>query len=307
MRHLVLLAELGRHGSILHAAEAAHLTQPAASKLLAELEHALGVLLFERLPRGVQATRYGEVMVRRAGAALAEMDAAHQEVMVLQSGLSGRVEVGTVMTPATGLLPEAIKRLKQTHAGVQVSVTVDTSKLLIQQLRAGELDLVIGRILDAESAAELHFEPITDEPHSLIARAGHPLTGRSDLRLEELVRGAWIMPTYGSILRDRLTALFLSHGLDQPSETVETSALPVITNLLIGSDMVVALPQELVQPYLDAGLLAVLPFELGLRMDVYGIVTRKRHQLSPGAEATLQTVREVASQRYAADRPPQTP
>ena len=298
MRHLVLLVELGRHGSILHAAEAAHLTQPAASKLLAELEHALGVALFERLPRGVQATRYGEVMVRRAGAALAEMDAAHQEVMELQSGLSGRVAVGTVMTPSTGLLPEAIRLLRQTHTRVQVSISVDNSKPLIQRLRAGELDLVIGRILDGESAMELNFEPITDEPHSLIVRAGHPLLVRAELRLGELARQAWIIPPYGSILRDRLTALFLSQGLDQPMETIETTALPVITSLLCGSDMLVALPQELVQSELDAGLLAVLPFELGLRMDAYGIVTRKQHQLSPGAEAMLVALRRIAWQRY---------
>ena len=89
-RHLVLLVELSRHGSILHAAQAANLTQPAASKLLGELEHVLGVPLFERLPRGVVPTHYGEVLVRRAGAALAEMDAAHQEIMELLSGLSGR-------------------------------------------------------------------------------------------------------------------------------------------------------------------------------------------------------------------------
>jgi len=297
-RQLVLLVELGRHGSILHAAQAAHLTQPAASKLLGELEHALGVPLFERLPRGVQATRYGEVMIRRAGAALAEMDAAHQEVMQLASGLSGRVAVGTVMTPSTGLLPEAIQLLKQTHARVQVAITVDTSKPLIQRLREGQLDLVIGRILDGDSADELNFEPITDEPHSLIVRAQHPLLQRPDLRLDDLAQQGWIMPAPGSILRDRLTALFLAHGLGQPAETIETTALPVVIQLLLGSDLLVALPEELVQAYLDAGLLAVLPFELGLRMDVYGIVTRKRHRLSPGAEATLQTLRTVALQRY---------
>ena len=304
LRHMVLLVELGRHSSILHAAQAANLTQPAASKLLAELEHALGVSLFERLPRGVQPTRYGEVMIRRAGAALSEMDAGHQEVMELQSGLSGRVTVGSVMTPSTGLLPEAIKLMRQNHSRVQVAISVDTSKPLIQRLRAGELDLVIGRILDSESAHELNFEPITDEPHSLIVRANHPLLERKDLRLEDLAQEAWIMPPYGSILRDRLTALFLSHGLGQPFETTETLALPVVANLLTGSDMIVALPEELVQLYLDAGLLAVLPFELGLRMDVYGIVTRKQHQLSPGADATLNALRQVAWERYGKNRKP---
>ena len=298
LRQLVLLVELGRQGSILHAAQAANLTQPAASKLLGELEHALGVPLFERLPRGVQATRYGEVMIRRAGAALAELDAAHQEVMELQSGLSGRVAIGTVMTPSTGLLAEAVQRLKKTHARVQIAITVDTSKVLVQRLRAGEFDLVIGRILDADSVDELSFEPITDEPHSLIVRAGHPLLARHDLQLADLQREPWILPPPGSILRDRLTALFLSAGLDPPQETVETLALPMISTLLMGSEMVVALPEELVQAQLDAGTLAVLPFEPGLRMDVYGIVTRRQHQLSPGAEAMAGMLRSVAQERY---------
>jgi DNA-binding transcriptional LysR family regulator len=297
-RHLVLLQELGRHGSIVHAAQAANLTQPAASKLLAELEHSLNVQLFERLPRGVMPTWYGEVMIRRASAALAEMDAAHQELMELQSGLRGRVAVGTVLTPSSGLVTDAIILLKSRVARLQVSVSVDTSKLLVERLRAGELDIVVGRILDTGLTAELNFEPITDEPHSLIAAAGHPLAGRSDLQLAELAGVPWVLPPAGSILRDRLTAMFLSQGLEPPAEIVETMALPVVASLLTGSRMVAALPEELVRPYLDAGVLKVLPFDLGLRMDLYGIITRKKHRLSPGAETMLATLREVAATRY---------
>ncbi|WP_457352656.1 LysR family transcriptional regulator [Roseateles sp. P5_D6] len=296
-RQLVLLVELGRHGSILHAAQAANLTQPAASKLLADLEHALGVKLFERLPRGVAPTWYGEVMIRRAGAALAELDAGHQELMELLSGLSGRVAVGSVLTPSTTLLPAAITQLKARQPRVHVAISVDTSKLLIQHLQNGELDLVIGRVLDSESAAQLSFEPLTDEPHCLVVRAGHPLSDRRDLTLPELARQSWILPPGGSILRDRLTALFLSAGLDQPQQTVETLSLPVITSLLGQSDMLSALPEELVKPYLEAGLLAVLNFDLGLRMDAYGIVTRRGHQLSPGAELMLNCLREEAARR----------
>lgn len=121
------------------------------------------------------------------------------------------------------------------------------------------------------------------------------MLSRSNLGLQDLAGEAWILPPSGSILRDRLTALFLSRGLDQPAETVETIALPVITSLLLGSDMLVALPKQIVQTYLDSGLLAVLPYELGLRMDLYGIVTRKQHRLSPGAQAMLDTLREVAT------------
>ena len=297
-RHLVLLVELGRHGSIMQAAQAANLTQPAASKLLGELEHALGVPLFERLPRGVEPTWYGKVLIRRAGAALAEMDAAHQEVMELQSGTHGRVAVAAILTPACILVPQAVALLKSRHARINVSIDVDSSKQLVERLRTGDLDIVIGRVVDSAVAPELTFEPITDEPQCLVARPGHPLLDGGDITLAELGRQTWIVPPAGSIVRDRITALFLSRGLDAPEETVCTMAPPVINSLLMGSDMVAPLPVELVQPYLDSGLLAKLPVELNLRMDIYGIITRRQHQLAPAAETMLETLRELAAQRW---------
>jgi DNA-binding transcriptional LysR family regulator len=293
-RHMVLLVELGRHASIVHAAEAAGLTQPGASKLIGELEHALGVTLFERLPRGVVPTWYGEVLIRRAGAALAEMDAAHQEIMEGVAGIGGRVCVGSVLGPAASLLPQAIKLLKARSPRTQVAVAVDTSRTMVEQLRAGELDIVIGRIVEPSAAAELDFEPLADEPQSLIVRAGHPWLGRSDLALEDLAGAAWILPAGGRV-RDQLMARFVSKGLEQPCDIVETISLPLVPRLLADSDRVVALPRELVQPQLNAGTLALLPFDINLRADVYGIVTRKRHHLSPAAEAMLAALREAGA------------
>jgi DNA-binding transcriptional LysR family regulator len=290
-RHLVLLVELGHHGSILGASQAAGLTQPAASKLLRELEDTLGVPLFERLPRGVVPTSYGEIMIRRAGAALSEMEAAHQEVRQGASGLGGRVAVGAVLTPASRLVPDAIGLLKARHAQVQVALHVDTSKVLVEMLRGGEIDIAVGRLHDPALAGELDFEPVAEETHRLIARAGHPWANRHDLRLEELAGGQWIVPPSG-LLRDRLAALFVTRGLRLPADIIETKALPAIPALLLASDRVVAMPEELVRLYLDAGKLAVLPFDLGLRLDCYGIVTRRHHQLSPAATAMVQALRE---------------
>jgi DNA-binding transcriptional LysR family regulator len=297
-RHLVLLVELGRHASIVHAAEAAGLTQPGASKLIGELEHALGVALFERLPRGVVPTWYGEVLIRRAGAALAEMDAAHQEIMEGVAGIGGRVCVGSVLTPATSLVPQAVKLLKARSPRTQVVLSVDTSKTMVDQLRAGELDIVIGRILEPSAAAELDFTPLADEPQSLIVRAGHPWLGRRDITLEDLAGAAWILPAAGRV-RDQLMALFVGKGLEQPCDIIETVSLPLVPRLLADSDRIVALPRELVQPALEAGTLALLPVDLRLRADVYGIVTRRRHHLSPSAAAMLGALREAAGLPFA--------
>jgi DNA-binding transcriptional LysR family regulator len=294
-RHLVLLDELGEHRSILHAAIAANMTQPAASKMLSELEQLLGTPLFERLPRGVTPTPFGEIMIRRARAALAEMNLAHQEVMNLMSGLNGRVAVGTVLTPATDLLPAAVLHLKSRYPKLHVAIEVDTSKSLLARLRSGQLEMMVGRILEPEAAGELDFEPLSDEPHCIFARAGHPLQARDDLRLDDLACAGRIQPAQGSILRDRLTALFLSAGLDLPEQTIETTSLPMITQLLAQSDMLVALPRAVVRTYLENRLLAALPIELELRLDPYGIVTRRNHPLSPGGQAMLQALRITAS------------
>jgi DNA-binding transcriptional LysR family regulator len=89
-------------------------------------------------------------------------------------------------------------------------------------------------------------------------------------------------------------ALFIGKGLEQPFDIVETISLPLVPRLLADSDRIVPLPRELVQPALEAGKLAILPFEIDLRADVYGIVTRKRHHLSPAAEAMLAALREAA-------------
>src|SRR5205823_2778842 len=116
-------------------------------------------------------------------------------------------------------------------------VRVDTSKPLIELMRSGELDIVVGRILESRLAAELNFEPLSDEPHSLIVRAGHPWAERSDLTLGELNKAQWILPPPG-MLRDRIAALFIGKGLDQPSDTIETASLSAIPPLVMGSDMV---------------------------------------------------------------------
>lgn len=294
-RHLVLLAEIGMHGSILRAAEAANITQSAASKLIAELEHVLGVPLFNRRHRGVEPTVYGEVMIRRAGAALAELNAAHQEVLELHSGLQGSISLGAVMTPSVDLIPPAIVRLKAAHPGVEVRLAVDTSKQLVRRLRAGELDIAVARILDEEAVGELDFVPLTEECHSLIVRPGHALLASKDLRIRDLAAAPWIVPPRGSLLRDKLTAMFLGKGSHPPAATIEASALPVILALLAESDLIVALPEAVVRQQLSSGALTVLPFHTDLRLEPYGIVTRKRHQLSPCACAMLDELRNAAA------------
>lgn len=297
-RHLVLLLNLHDHRSVVRAAEASNMTQPAASKLLAEMESMLGVPLFERHARGVEPTWYGQVLIRRARSALSEIGRARDEIAALRSGRMGQAAIGTVVNPGTNLVPQAIAAVKREFPDIVISVEMDYSRPLVAKLLDGQLDIVIGRIMGPQGADDLEFEPLADEPHSAIARVGHPLTRRKRLTHADLLEYGWIMPPAESVLRARLDAAFLEHGLRKPQNIIETAALPVITNLLRDSDMLTALPVESVAAYLQSNQLAVLPIELGVRMEFFGIVRRRLHVLSPGAERVLDALRSTARRLY---------
>src|SRR5215470_15299243 len=98
-RQLLLLVAIAEEGNIHRAAEVLNMTQPAASKLLKDLEDVLDVPLFERLPRGMRPTWYGEAMIRHARVALASLNHAHDEVEALKAGRFGSVGVGAITTP----------------------------------------------------------------------------------------------------------------------------------------------------------------------------------------------------------------
>ena len=106
-RQMALLVHLDEHRSVMKAAEACGMTQPAASKLLREFEDAFDVKLFERHARGVVPTWFGEILVRRARAVLSEISLAQEEISALKGGLAGQASIGTVLSPATNLVPMA--------------------------------------------------------------------------------------------------------------------------------------------------------------------------------------------------------
>ena len=298
-RQLTLLVHLDKDPRLSRAASATGLTQSAASKLLRQVETALDVKLFERHARGVVPTRYGEILLRHARLALSELALAHDGILALKSGLSGKAAVGTVTHPGTSLVPLAVARMKQLHAGIVINVDVDSSRPLVQRLLQGALDIVVGREFDPQGVDEVVYEPLAgDEPHVIIASARHPLAGRKDLQLEDLIEQPWILPPAGSLLREKVAAKLVERGLPLPTNIVETASLPVITALLQQSNMIAALPEEAVQSLCEAGHLSVLVGDLTLGVGAFGLITRRHHKLSQAAQLMLCTLRELAGQVY---------
>lgn len=212
--------------------------------------------------------------------------------------------MGAVTTPGTTLVPLAVGLLKRKHPGLLVGIEVNHSLPLVERLLGGQLDLIVARLLDSRGAGELQFEPLGEEFHAVIAGPGHPLAGATGIRLDDLLGQAWILPPPGSVLRDRLATVFLQQGLPMPANVVQTQSLPAILGLLRTSDAVVPLPRETVQPLCDSGALSVLIDDVGVGMSPFGIITRRKHKLSPGAQALLDAIRTTARTLYPAAHAP---
>jgi DNA-binding transcriptional LysR family regulator len=302
-RQLTLLVHLDDHRSVLRAAESAGMTQPAASKLLREIETAVDAKLFERHARGIVPTGCGEIWVRHARLALLEMNQAQDETVALKCGRTGTVAIGTVLSPGTSLIPMTVARVKQQYPAMVISIELDASKPLVAKLLQGELDMLVARVLDWQDADELSFEPLADERHAVIAGRNHPLAGKRNLQLEDLVNQAWVLPPPGSLVRDRLVSVFMDRGLSLPANLVQTNSYPVITGLLRMSNMIAPLSLEAVQAECDRGDLTVLMEDIGLTIGNFGIVTRGAHRLSPGARIMASALLETARGFYSAEPP----
>lgn len=297
-RQLLLLIALDDYRNIHRAAEELHMTQPAASKQIKDLEEMLDVRLFDRLPRGMEPTIYGETMIRHARMALTSLALAHDDIVALKAGLAGQVEVGVIMSPAMALLPRAIARIKEQAPLLRIGVQLEPSNVLLDKLQHGTLDFMIGRILEKEDSTGLIYEELTEEPACAVVRPGHALLDRKDLQLKDMADRPWILPPQGSILRHRFDMMFRRAGLEPPANVVDTTALLLITALLQQTDALHVMPQEVAQYYESLNVLRILPIELPCKMDAFGIIRQQDHLLSPGADLLLKAVRAAAAEIY---------
>ena len=297
-RQLLLLIALDEQRNIHRAAEELHMTQPAASKQLKDLEDMLDVRLFERLSRGMEPTIYGETMIRHARMALTSLSLAHEDIVALKSGLSGQVSIGAIMTPGMALLPRAISRVKQAAPLMRIGVEVETSNILLERLQRGTLDFLVARILDAANQAELQYEELADEPVCVVARVGHPFEQAENLKLQDIARAGWVLSPQGSVLRHRCDMMFRTAGLAPPDNVVDTTALLLIISLLQQTDSLHLMPQEVARHYAQLNILTILPIKVAIRMDGFGIITRRDQLLSPSAAVLLDAIRMAAKEIY---------
>lgn len=294
LRHLRLIDAIVEAHSISGAAARLHITQPAVSKGLREAEDILGVRLFERGPRGLALTVVGRAVVARSKAIQLEIRQVSDEIDALSSGFTGLVTVGAQLVALPTLVPAAVRLLRDRGVMAPVRVIEGTLDALVEQLRAGAVDLIVGRLPPVDRDQRLVQEVLGQEPIVVVAGAGHPLARRARVRHRDLAQADWVFPPPGSPARAPVMQLFTQHGLARPPGYVETTSYLTVRALLIEHGMVAALPRRTVMRDVEAGWLRILPLAFSQESLAVGLTMAADVPPSPAAQRLVECLREAA-------------
>ena len=297
-RHLRLLVMIDTYRNLTQVADVTHVTVPAVSKSLAELERGLGLALFSRTARGLVPTSYGECLIRHARSMLTILNQARDELKALSSGTEGKIYVGMLPSSASVLLPQALSLLKQRSPGTNVMVTEGTTASLLPELWQGRLDLVVGRLPPpAETHGSFDEKELLEEPVALMTGRHHPLARRKTVNWSDLRAYPWILPPPGSILREPLERVLEAHDVPLTNNYIETLSIHVVRAQLQVSDFIAVMggtpANDATQP------LHTLPLSLPKLLRPAGVLWNRNRGLTPSAQLMVACLEETAQRLQA--------
>lgn len=295
LRHLqmlVALDDLRNQGKV---AAFMNVTQPALSKTMAELQAGLGHQVFERTGRGLRPTAYGEVLIKHARRMLQDLSDAGEELHALVTGTSRKLRVGALPASASWLVPKALALYKEASPSASISLREATMDVLLNELRLGNLDMIVGTLPTRQMGGDLEETPLFDDATALVARTRHPLAvAKAAPTWQQLAEYPWVLPPHDSLLRQPLLVAFASHGVEPPTNFVESLSLNVTLNYLQSSSAIASLPASLARKYSALSALAILPVTLPQLVRPVGLLWRRGHPLTEGDRLFIQCVEQAA-------------
>ncbi len=308
LAHLRDVLAVAEQGSIRAAGRQLGSTQPAITRSIRELEHELGVSLFERHAKGIRLTDMGRVFVRRAEAVQQEVRRAREEIEQLKGGTTGEVSIALSTATIMSLMPRAIDDFRRRYPDVVLKIHESFFQPVEKDLLSGRIDLYVGPLDQARGTPQFAVEPLFDNYRQIVARSGHPLAGARTL--EELVDAAWVRPTLSShIIEGDFEEMFVTAGLPRPNIVVNARSALITMLAVAYSDLLTVVPRQ----WADLPLLrgAVEPLALPpLAAAPVAIVRRLDMPLTPVAEYLCDMIRRVGvryAYAHAGDVPVQGP
>jgi len=295
LRHLQLIDVLGRTGNLHRAADEMNITQPAATKILQDVEEVLGTPLFKRSSRGMEPTEIGKVVGESAERILSENGRLAQNVASLKEGGYGQISVGTIMATTPDLLPKVIARLKQRHALMTVNLVTGTSDALLQSLERGDLDIVLGRLTQTRHRAVFSILPLANEELWAFTSSQTLQKLGDKLSIAKLVEWPWVLQPKSSPLRNMLDRIFADAGYSRLTNVVETTSVYATLQLVRAAGMIACLPRSIVAEGIARGDYVRIPLQIPNVMENYGLITRRDENMPNNVREFTLAVQEVTS------------
>jgi len=271
-------------GSLGRAAAMAHLSQPALSRLIGDMEARLGQRLFERHSRGMALTAAGEELVPHARHLLFAMQQAVDALDALRGLRRGTARIGAVATIVRSVLPPAIGRLIDEAPGLRVALLDRPDSQLLAALLGREIDLMIAPHLLEQEGVTMIAECRYDDSYTTVCATNHPLPAAASLA--DLADQRWVMPPRGATPRSLFEQMMQQAGAGPPEIAVETSSIGAMLSLVAQTRLLGWLPLPLVASEIAAGTLRTLDVAaLTLRRRFF--VYRRAQGLLPSAAARL--------------------
>ncbi len=292
-RHLQTFVEVARQKSVMKAAELLHVSQPAVTKTIRELEEVLGVAVFERDGRGIRITRYGEVFLKHAGATLTALRQGFDSISQALSGDAPPIRIGALPTVSTRIMPRAMMLFLEEGTGARIKIVTGENAVLLEQLRVGDLDLVVGRLAAPEKMAGFSFEHLYSEKVVFCVRAGHPLLSGGSA-FAGLDAYPVLMPTRASIIRPFVERFLITNGIAGLPNQIETVSDAFGRAFVRESDAIWIISEGVVAADIMEGKLAALPVDTGETKGPVGLTMRTDAAPSMPLAILMQTIREVA-------------
>lgn len=294
LRQLRLLVAVGQYGSIQNAAREFQISQPAATKMIQDLELDFEVKLFERTNRGVIPTVYGEALIRHGKLIIAQVSNAAQELDDLSEGSSGRIVIGTLLAAAPNLLPKAIDTVLTDRPNVAIKIVEGTNDALMPALFSGEIDMIVGRLPAYRHRTKLVQEKLFDDRVVAVSGRQHPLAGKKSVSFNQIKPFGWILPPLETTLRRQVDQFFVSQDQYVPPVVFESVSYLTNRSLLQTRDLIGLMPEHVVSQDIESGSLVQVAWPVPFGNGPIGISYRGPESLSPAGSAFLAALRLAA-------------
>lgn len=282
LRHIEAFAEIARLESLKAAGEALGLTQPAISKILKELEDILGARLMRRGRGGVELSAAGHVFLKASEASLGALRQGFDGVSRLKKGGAGTLAVGAMPSVAARVLPLASLGFRSHEPETVLTVEDGPHAFLMDRLRAGALDIVVGRMGPPATMAGVSFTQLYSEQVAFVVRPGHALSGAKSLAAlrEYLV----IYPSAQAAIRPLVDRMLIAAGVGELPARIESVSGDYGRGLTRASDAVWIISESVVAGDIESGVLERLPFDTGLTAGPVGVMTRAEGDVPAGVD-----------------------